>query len=208
MATEVQDLRPAINPWIIAIAVMSSTFMEVLDTTVVNVSLPHIAGNLNATIDESTWVLTSYLVANAIVLPITGWLANYFGRKRLLMAAVVGFTAASFLCGIAPTLGLLIVFRVIQGAAGGALQPLSQAVMLEAFPPHDRGKAMAFWGLGIVVAPMLGPVLGGWVTDNYSWRWIFYLNLPVGVAAAVMSKLFIFDPHYIGRKTRVDWWGI
>jgi DHA2 family multidrug resistance protein len=198
----------AINPWIIAIAVMLGTFMEVLDTTVVNVSLPHIAGNVGATVDEATWVLTSYLVANAIILPMTGWLSNQFGRKRILMTSIVGFTLSSFLCGISPSLPFLILFRIIQGATGGGLQPLSQAIMLEAFPPEDRGKAMAFWGLGIVVAPMLGPVLGGWITDNYSWRWIFYLNLPVGIAAAIMCKLFIFDPHYIGRKTRVDWWGI
>jgi DHA2 family multidrug resistance protein len=198
----------AVNPWIIAVSVMLGTFMEVLDTTVVNVSLPHIAGNVGATVDEATWVLTSYLVANAIVLPMTGWLSNQFGRKRILMTSIVGFTASSVLCGLAPSLPFLIIFRIVQGATGGGLQPLSQAIMLEAFPPEDRGKAMAFWGLGIVVAPMLGPVLGGWITDNYSWRWIFYLNLPVGVAAMAMSKLFIFDPHYIGRKTRVDWWGI
>ncbi|MGZ4818205.1 MAG: DHA2 family efflux MFS transporter permease subunit [Terriglobales bacterium] len=198
----------AVNPWIIAVSVMLGTFMEVLDTTVVNVSLPHIAGNVGATVDEATWVLTSYLVANAIILPMTGWLSNQFGRKRILLTSIVGFTAASVLCGMAPTLPFLIIFRVIQGATGGGLQPLSQAIMLEAFPPEDRGKAMAFWGLGIVVAPMLGPVLGGWITDNYSWRWIFYLNLPVGLAAAIMSKTFIFDPKYIGRKTRVDWWGI
>ncbi len=170
--------RPDVNPWIIAIAVMFGTFMEVLDTTVVNVSLPHIAGSLSATTDEATWALTSYLVANAIILPITGWLANYFGRRRLLMAALAGFTSASLLCGFAPTLSTLIICRIIQGATGGALQPISQAVMLEAFPPEDRGKAMGFWGLGIVVAPMLGPVLGGWLTDNYSWRWIFYINVP------------------------------
>jgi MFS transporter, DHA2 family, multidrug resistance protein len=198
----------AVNPWIIAVSVMLGTFMEVLDTTVVNVSLPHIAGNVGATVDEATWVLTSYLVANAIILPMTGWLSNQFGRKRILMTSIVGFTAASVLCGLAPSLPFLIIFRIVQGATGGGLQPLSQAIMLEAFPPEDRGKAMAFWGLGIVVAPMLGPVIGGWITDNYSWRWIFYLNLPVGVAAMVMSKLFIFDPHYIARKTRVDWWGI
>ncbi len=198
----------AVNPWIIAISVMLGTFMEVLDTTVVNVSLPHIAGNVGATVDEATWVLTSYLVANAIVLPMTGWLSNQFGRKKILLTSIIGFTVASVLCGLSPTLPFLIFFRIIQGATGGGLQPLSQAIMLEAFPPEDRGKAMAFWGLGIVVAPMLGPVLGGWITDNYSWRWIFYLNLPVGLAAAVMSKTFIFDPHYIGRKTRVDWWGI
>jgi DHA2 family multidrug resistance protein len=146
-----------VNPWIVAIAVMFATFMEVLDTTVVNVSLPHIAGNLSATIDESTWVLTSYLVANAIILPMTGWLARNFGRKRLLMASVSGFTIASLLCGLAPNLPLLVFFRLIQGATGGAMQPLSQAVLLEAFPPHERGKAMGFWGLGIVVAPILGP---------------------------------------------------
>jgi MFS transporter, DHA2 family, multidrug resistance protein len=200
---------PHVNPWIIAVSVMLSTFMEVLDTTVVNVSLPHIAGSLSATVDESTWALTSYLVANAIVLPITGWLANYFGRKRLLIAAVTGFTTASFLCGLAPTLPALIIFRVIQGACGGGLQPISQAVLLEAFPPKDRGKAMGFWGLGIVVAPMLGPVLGGWLTDNYSWRWVFYINIPVGVLSIIMTKLFIFDPSYIRRpKGRVDYWGI
>ncbi|MGI9100968.1 MAG: DHA2 family efflux MFS transporter permease subunit [Terriglobales bacterium] len=201
-----QDI--AVNPWIIAIAVMLGTFMEVLDTTVVNVSLRHIAGSLSATVDEATWALTSYLVANAIVLPMTGWLSNQFGRKRILLTSIIGFTISSFLCGMAPNLPFLIIFRVVQGATGGGLQPLSQAIMLEAFPPHERGKAMAFWGLGIVVAPMLGPVLGGWITDNYSWRWIFYLNLPVGVAAVIMSQLFIFDPGYIGRKTKVDWWGI
>ena len=203
-----QTQRP-INPWIIAISVMFATFMEVLDTTVVNVSLPHIAGSLSATIDEATWVLTSYLVANAIILPMTGWLASVFGRKRLLMLSVVGFTGASFLCGLAPTLGSLIVFRIMQGATGGALQPLSQAVLLEAFAPKDRGKAMGFWGLGIVVAPILGPVLGGYLTDSYSWRWVFYINIPVGIASIVMTKMFIFDPPYLKQeKRRVDYWGI
>src|ERR687889_644853 len=198
-----------INPWLIAVSVMFATFMEVLDTTVVNVSLPHIAGTLSASIDEATWALTSYLVANAIILPMTGWLASMFGRKRLLMLSVVGFTAASFLCGLAPTLSSLIVFRIMQGATGGALQPLSQAVLLEAFPPHERGKAMGFWGLGIVVAPILGPVLGGWLTDSYSWRWVFYINIPVGIASIVMTKLFIFDPPYLRRESRrVDYWGI
>ena len=201
--------KPPINRWIIAIAVMLSTFMEVLDTTVVNVSLPHIAGSLSATPDEATWALTSYLVANAIILPMTGWLAGRFGRKRLLMMAVTGFTAASFLCGFAPTLSALIVFRVIQGACGGGLQPISQAVLLETFPPEERGKAMGFWGLGIVVAPMLGPVLGGWITDSYSWRWVFYINVPVGILALVMTELFIFDPPYLRRsKGGIDYWGI
>src|ERR1035437_1006086 len=201
--------RPQVNPWIVATAVMFATFMEVLDTTVVNVSLPHIAGSLSATIDEATWVLTSYLVANAIILPMTGWLASVFGRKRLLMLSVVGFTGASFLCGLDPTLGSLIVFRIMQGATGGALQPLSQAVLLEAFAPKDRGKAMGFWGLGIVVAPILGPVLGGYLTDSYSWRWVFYINIPVGIASIVMTKMFIFDPPYLKQeKPRIDYWGI
>jgi DHA2 family multidrug resistance protein len=203
-----EDVR--VNPWIVAISVMLCTFMEVLDTTVVNVSLPHIAGNLSATVSESTWVLTSYLVANAIILPLTGWLANHFGRKRLLITAVVGFTIASFFCGAAPTLGSLILFRVIQGACGGSLQPLSQAVLLEAFPVEARSKAMGFWGLGIVVAPVLGPMLGGWLTDTYSWRWVFYINLPVGIASIFMVQAFVFDPHYIRRREEVtiDYWGI
>jgi len=203
------DTNPQVNPWIVAIAVMFATFMEVLDTTVVNVSLPHIAGSLSASVDEAAWALTSYLVANAVILPMTGWIAGFFGRKRTLMAAVMGFTAASFACGLAPNLGMLIFFRIVQGATGGALQPLSQAVMLEAFPPRDRGKAMAFWGLGIVVAPMLGPVIGGWLTDNYSWRWVFYINLPVGLASVFMTKWFIFDPPYLRRTDRgIDYWGI
>ena len=188
---------------------MFGTFMEVLDTTVVNVSLPHIAGNLSSTVDEATWVLTSYLVANAIILPLTGWLANYFGRKNLLMMSLIGFTTASLFCGLAPTLPILIAFRLVQGACGGCMQPLSQAVLLEAFPPEDRGKAMGFWGLGIVAAPVLGPVLGGWLTDSYSWRWVFYINLPVGIVSIIMTRAFIFDPPYIRRlSNRVDYWGI
>ena len=203
------QVQPDINPWLIAIAVMSSTFMEVLDTTVVNVSLPHIAGSLSASVDEATWTLTSYLVANAIVLPLTGWLASRFGRKRLLLTAVTGFTAASFFCGLAPSLGFLIVFRIIQGACGGGLQPLSQAILLESFPPQKRGQAMAFWALGIVVAPMLGPVAGGWLTDNYSWRWVFYINVPIGIIAILLTQAFIFDPAYLRReKTGIDYWGI
>src|SRR5215470_11400373 len=206
---EVNPSVPQINPWLIAVAVMFGTFMEVLDTTVVNVSLPHIAGSLSVTPEEATWALTSYLVANAIILPITGWLASFFGRKRLLMFAVVGFTVSSVMCGFAPNLAWLVIFRIIQGLTGGVLQPVSQAVMLEAFPPAQRGKAMGFWGLGIVVAPMLGPVLGGWLTDNYSWRWVFYINIPVGIASIIMTKMFIFDPPYIRRSAaKVDAWGI
>ncbi|HTP86789.1 MAG TPA: DHA2 family efflux MFS transporter permease subunit [Bryobacteraceae bacterium] len=188
---------------------MFGTFMEVLDTTVVNVSLPHIAGSLSATVDEATWVLTSYLVANAVILPITGWLANYLGRKNLLMMSLTGFTVSSLLCGLAPNLPMLILFRLLQGACGGCMQPLSQAVLLEAFPPEDRGKAMGFWGLGIVAAPVLGPVLGGWLTDTLSWRWVFYINLPVGIASIIMTQRYIFDPSYIKRaSSRIDYWGI
>jgi DHA2 family multidrug resistance protein len=200
---------PAVNPWLTAVAVMFGTFMVMLDTTVVNVSLPQIAGSLGATVDEATWALTSYLVANAVILPLTGWLATVFGRKRLLMIAVIGFTAASLLCGMAPTLAVLIVFRVLQGATGAVMQPLSQAVLLEAFEPKDRGKAMGFWGLGVVAAPILGPVLGGWLTDNYSWRWVFYINIPVGIAGVLMTRLFVWDPSYLKRRSEVvDYLGI
>jgi MFS transporter, DHA2 family, multidrug resistance protein len=197
------------SPWIVAISVMFGTFMVVLDTTIVNVSLPHIAGTLSASIEESTWALTTYLAANAIILPITGWLANYFGRRRLLLLSVAGFTVASVLCGLSTSLPILVVWRIIQGITGGVMQPLSQAIMLEAFEPKDRGKAMAFFGIGIVVAPVLGPVLGGWLTDNYSWRWVFYVNLPVGIASYLMLRAYVFDPPYIKRGTGgIDYWGI
>jgi len=189
--------------------VLSSAVLEVLDTSVVNVSLPHIAGSLSATVEEATWVLTSYIVANAIVLPVTGWLANYMGRKRLLMTVVSGFTLSSILCGLAPNLPMLIFFRVLQGTTGGGLQPLSQAVLLEEFPGRERGKAMAFWGMGIVAAPILGPTIGGWITDSYSWRWVFYINVPVGILSLILIYLFIHDPHYIRRGTlRADLWGL
>ncbi len=198
-----------VNPWLVALAVMFATFMEVLDTTVVNVSLPHIASSMSATTEEATWALTSYLVANAIVLPMTGWLASRFGRKRLLTWSTLGFTASSFLCGAAPNLASLVMFRILQGATGGALQPLSQAVLLETFKPEERGRAMGFWGLGIVVAPILGPVFGGWVTENYSWRWVFYMNLPVGIVSIVMTRLYVFDPAYLRRESRgIDYWGM
>lgn len=200
---------PQVNRWLVSFSVVFATFMEVLDTTVVNVSLPHIAGSMSSTIEEGTWTLTSYLVANAIILPMTGWLARQFGRKRLLLMAITGFTSASFMCGLAPNLASLIIFRVIQGASGGAMQPLSQSIMLEAFPPEERGKAMAFWALCIVTAPILGPVIGGWLTDSYSWRWIFYINIPVGIISFVMAKLFVFDPPYLQRKPpSIDYWGI
>lgn len=203
------DTPRQVNPWIVAIAVMFATFMEVLDTTVVNVSLPHIASSMAATTEEATWTLTSYLVANAIILPMTGWLAGVFGRKRLLIFSTAGFTIASFLCGIAPNLTMLVIFRVLQGATGGALQPLSQAILLESFPPEERGRAMGFWGLGIVVAPILGPVVGGWLTDNYSWRWVFYINLPVGIVSIIMTRRYVFDPAYLKRVTKgIDYWGM
>ena len=200
---------PHVSPWLTAIAVMFGTFMVVLDTTVVNVSLSYIAGSLSATVQEATWVLTSYIAANAIILPMTGWLASFFGRKRLLIGSITAFTAASMLCGIAPTLPVLVIFRIIQGATGGVMQPLSQAILLEAFPPQDRGKAMGFWGFGIVVAPILGPVLGGWLTDNWSWRWVFYINIPVGVASVLLTRLFVFDPPYLRRvRGAIDYWGL
>jgi DHA2 family multidrug resistance protein len=200
---------PTKGRWLPAIAVMATAAMEMLDTSVVNVSLRHIAGSLSSTVEEATWVLTSYIVANAIVLPISGWLAAYFGRKRLLMAVVTGFTVSSLLCGIAPTLGWLIFFRIVQGLTGGGLVPLSQAVLLESFPVEERGKAMAFWGLGMIAFPILGPTVGGWLTDTYSWRWVFYVNLPVGILSLVMMHFFVEDPPYLHRvTTRVDAWGL
>jgi len=185
---------------------MLATFMEVLDTSVANVALPHIAGNLSATTEESTWVLTSYLVSNAIILPATNWLGRYFGRKRFLVICIIVFTIASALCGAAGSLGLLIVARILQGAGGGALQPIAQAVLMESFPPQKRGQAMAVFGMGVVVAPIIGPTLGGWITDNYSWRWIFYINIPVGILAVFMANMFIEDPPYIRdqRPGRID----
>ena len=191
-----------VNPWLPAIAIMLSATMEMLDTSVVTVSLPHIAGSLSATVEEATWVLTSYIVANAIILPISGWLASYFGRKRLLMTVVTGFIVSSLLCGMAPSLGWLIFFRIMQGTTGGGLVPLSQAILLETFPVEERGKAMAFWGLGMIAFPILGPTVGGWLTDNYSWRWVFYVNLPVGIASLVMMHFFVFDPPYFRRTSK------
>jgi len=188
---------------------MLATFMEVLDTTVVNVSIPHIAGNLASTNEEGTWVVTSYLVSNAIILPISGWLANHFGRKRLLLACVAGFTVTSLCCGLATSLAQLIVFRVLQGLTGGGLQPLAQAILLETFPKERHGHAMAAFGIGILLAPILGPTLGGWITDNYTWRWIFYLNLPVGVLSLFLMNRYVFDPIYVKRSGgKVDLWGI
>ena len=198
-----------INPWLVTVSVMLATFMEILDTTVVNVSIPHIAGNLSASVEEGTWVVTSYLVANAIILPMSGWLANHFGRRRTLLTCVIGFTLASVLCGLSRSLEALIFFRVLQGLSGGGLQPLAQAVMLEAFPREKHGEAMAAYGIGVILAPILGPALGGYITDEYSWRWIFYLNVPVGALSVVLMSRLVWDPPYIKRgKGRVDLWGI
>ncbi len=196
-ATAQPQAKPAANPWLIAIAVMLATFMEVLDTSIASVALPHIAGSLSATNDEATWVLTSYLVANAIVLPASTWFALRFGRKRFLIICIVIFTVSSFACGAATSLGMILAARAVQGAGGGALQPLSQAILLESFPPEKRGLAMAVFALGVVVAPVLGPTFGGWLTDTYSWRWAFYINIPIGVLAIFMILRYVEDPPYI-----------
>jgi MFS transporter, DHA2 family, multidrug resistance protein len=201
-----------INPWVIAMTVMLATFMEVLDTSVANVALPHIAGSLSSTVDEATWVLTSYLVSNAIVLPLSGWFSMLIGRKRFYMMCVALFTLSSMLCGLAPSLGMLIVFRVLQGVGGGALQPISQAILVESFPRHKQGMAMAVYGMGVVFAPVIGPTLGGWITDNYSWRWIFLINLPVGALSLTLTSMLIADPPYLVRKAfrglKVDYIGL
>ncbi|HSY02425.1 MAG TPA: DHA2 family efflux MFS transporter permease subunit [Acidobacteriaceae bacterium] len=188
-----------VNPWLIAVSVMLATFMEVLDTAIASVALPYIAGSLSASNDEATWVLTSYLVANAVILPASNWFSLRFGRKRFLITCVIIFTIASFFCGAAPTLGFILIARVVQGAGGGALQPLSQSILLESFPPEKRGAAMALFAFGVVVAPVLGPTLGGWLTDTYSWRYAFYINIPVGALAVFMISRYIHDPEYIKK---------
>ena len=202
-----------ISPWVIAFTVMIATFMEVLDTSVANVAMPHIAGNLSATVEETTWVLTSYLVANAVVLPLGGYLSSLMGRKRFYLTCVTLFTVASALCGLAPSLGWLIFFRVLQGLGGGGLQPISQAIMVETFPHEKRGMAMAVYGMGVVFAPIIGPVLGGWITDNYSWNWIFLINIPVGLIAILLNSALLHDPPTLKRISikegaRFDYMGI
>jgi len=204
--------RPAINPWIIAVAVTLATFMEVLDTSIANVALPHIAGGLSAGVDESTWVLTSYLVSNAIVLPLSGWLSSIMGRKRFYMSCVAVFTISSFLCGFALNLPMLIFFRILQGAGGGGLQPSEQAILADTFPPAKRGMAFAVYGIAVVTAPALGPTLGGWITDNYTWRWIFFINIPVGILSLLLTSRLITDPPDMKRRkiseTRIDYIGL
>jgi DHA2 family multidrug resistance protein len=194
--------RPTHNPWLITVVVSMAAFMEVLDTSIANVALPHIAGATSASYDESTWVLTSYLVANAIVLPLAGWLVSIFGRKRFFMTCIFLFSVSSFLCGIAPSLSLLLFFRVLQGAAGGGLQPMAQAILADTFPPETRGVAFSLYGVTAVMAPLVGPTLGGWLTDNYSWRWIFLINVPVGALALVLVFHVLEDPPYLARVAR------
>jgi DHA2 family multidrug resistance protein len=201
LAQETQAIwQPKINPWIIALSVTLATFMEVLDTSIANVALPHIAGGLSAGQDESTWVLTSYLVSNAIVLPMSGWASTLIGRKRYYMTCVALFTISSFLCGLAGSLGWLIFFRVMQGVGGGGLQPSEQAILADTFPPKKRGMAFAVYGMAVVLGPAIGPTLGGWITDNYSWRWIFYINVPVGILSLLLTSRVIEDPPYLKNR--------
>jgi MFS transporter, DHA2 family, multidrug resistance protein len=204
--------KPRVNPWLIAMTVALAAFMEVLDTTIANVALPHIAGSLGASEDQSTWVLTSYLVSNAIVLPLGGWASNLMGRRNFFVFCILVFTAASFLCGIAPSLPLLLIFRVIQGAGGGGLQPMAQAIMADSFEPQQRGQAFALYGLVAVLAPSIGPTLGGWITDNFSWRWIFFMNIPVGILAFILVTRMVDDPPWIkpdrSRLRNMDYLGL
>lgn len=198
-----QDIwRPRYNPWLIAVIVALAAFMEVLDTSIANVALPYMAGDLGASNDQSTWVLTSYLVSNAIILPMTGWLAGAFGRKRFFMSCLGIFTISSLLCGFAPSLGFLLLFRVMQGAGGGGLQPMAQAILADTFPPEKRGLAFALYSITAIIAPTIGPTLGGWITFNYSWRWIFFINLPVGIMALLLVRRFVEDPPYLQRLKR------
>jgi DHA2 family multidrug resistance protein len=208
-----QDWKPRANPWLIAFVVSLAAFMEVLDTSIANVALPHIAGNLGASQDQSTWVLTSYLVSNAIVLPISGWLVSLFGRKRFFMTCIVLFTISSLICGIAPSLGILLLARILQGAGGGGLQPMAQAILADTFPPRLRGLAFSLYGVTAIFAPSIGPTLGGWITDNYTWRWIFLMNLPVGILALFLVFQLVEDPPYLtkaralGRRIKFDYIG-
>ena len=196
--------KPKYNPWSIAVVVAMAAFMEILDTSIANVALPHVAGDLGSSNDESTWVLTSYLASNAIVLPISGWLASLLGRKVFFMLCLVLFTVSSMLCGAAPSLGGLILFRVLQGAGGGGLQPMAQAILADIFPPQKRGLAFALYGITAVMAPTIGPTLGGWITDSYSWRWIFYINLPVGLLAVLLVYRMVEDPPFLKRLSRAS----
>src|SRR3954465_3353582 len=211
-----EQIVPEIRPWVMAGVGTVATFMEVLDTSIANVALPHIAGNLSSSQEESTWVLTSYLVANAIVIPVSGWLSSLMGRKTFLMTCVAIFTLSSALCGMASSLGMLVLFRVLQGLGGGGLQPSVQAVLVDLFPGKKRGMAMALYTIAMLVAPVLGPTLGGWITDNYSWRWIFYINVPIGVICLMFAQTLLHDPPHLvakrlaqkGRKIQIDYIGL
>src|SRR6516162_8887301 len=204
--------RPKFNPWLIGVVVAGAAFMEVLDTSIANVALPYIGGNLGASTDQSTWILTSYLVSNAVVLPISGWFSGLLGRRRFFMLCLTIFTISSFLCGIAPSLGSIILFRILQGAGGGGLQPLAQAILADSFPPEKRGLAFALYAVTVIVAPTIGPTLGGWITDNYSWRWIFFINIPVGILSLLLVYRIIEDPPWArlkaGVASRIDYIGI
>src|SRR5580658_6878810 len=206
------EWKPKYNPWAVALTVTLATFMEVLDTSIANVSLPHIAGNLSVSEEEATWVLTSYLVSNAIILPISAWFSRLMGRKRFYMMCVALFTCSSFLCGLAPSLGVLIFFRVLQGIGGGGLQPSEQAILADTFTPAKRGMAFAVYGMAVVLAPALGPTLGGWITDNFNWRWIFFINIPVGIISLLLTSRLIQDPPFLKRRklseTNIDYVGL
>ncbi|MGA3292606.1 MAG: DHA2 family efflux MFS transporter permease subunit [Candidatus Acidiferrales bacterium] len=192
--------RPRYNPWLIAFTVTLATFMEVLDTSVANIALPHIAGSFGASTNEATWVLTSYLVSNGIVLPISAWLATRYGRKRFYMSCVVLFAGSSFLCGLAPTLGLLVFFRILQGIGGGGLQPSEQSILADTFRPEQRGMAFSIYAMAVVLAPAIGPTIGGWITDNYSWRWIFYINVPISLISLFLTYRVVEDPPYLSEE--------
>jgi DHA2 family multidrug resistance protein len=194
------------NPWLIAIVATLATFMEVLDTSIANVALPHIAGNLGASVSDSTWTLTSYLLANALVLPASAWLSAAIGRRNYYMLSVAMFTVSSLLCGFAPNLEMLVFFRLLQGLGGGGLQPLTQAILVDTFPPRQRGMGMAVYGMTVVVAPVIGPTFGGWITDNHDWRWIFFINVPIGLMALALSLRFITDPPYLPRRSGPARW--
>ncbi len=197
------------NKWLIALAVMLATIMEVIDTTIANVALLHIRGSLSAGVDEAAWVLTSYIVANAIIIPLTGWCGAYFGRKRFFIFSILLFVAGSLMAGASPNLQMLVACRVLQGLGGGAMMPMSQAILMETFPPDQQAVAMSVWGMGMMIGPVGGPILGGWITDNYSWRWIFYINVPIGITAALMVAVFVHDPSYLRRGIKkIDWWGL
>ena len=197
------------NKWLVAVAVMLATTMEWIDGTIANAALLHIHGSLSAGVDEAAWVLTSYIVANAIIIPLTGWCGAYFGRKRFFIFSLLLFVSGSLMAGASPNLQVLVFCRVLQGLGGGAMMPMSQAILMETFPPEEQAVAMSVWGLGAMIAPVGGPILGGWITDNYSWRWIFYINVPVGLIATTMMVVFVHDPAYLRRDIKtIDWWGL